>query len=48
MGRVHYPQLLADYDLNALGPLRTICALEANLQPGGKIGIVTKSHGLYR
>lgn len=44
-GEFNYPQLLADYDLNALGPLRTICALEANLQPGGKIGIVTSRMG---
>jgi NAD(P)-dependent dehydrogenase (short-subunit alcohol dehydrogenase family) len=33
--------MLADYNLNALGPLRTICALEDNLQSGGKVGIVT-------
>lgn len=44
-GQFDYSQLLADYDLNALGPLRTICALEANLQPGGKIGIVTSRMG---
>ena len=44
-GQFDYAQLLADYDLNALGPLRTICALEANLQPGGKIGIVTSRMG---
>ena len=40
-GQFDYGQMLADYDLNALGPLRTICALEANLQAGGKVGIVT-------
>ena len=44
-GQFDYAQLLADYDLNALGPLRTICALEANLQPGAKIGIVTSRMG---
>jgi NAD(P)-dependent dehydrogenase (short-subunit alcohol dehydrogenase family) len=40
-GQFDYAQLLADYDLNALGPLRTVCALENNLQRGGKVGIVT-------
>jgi NAD(P)-dependent dehydrogenase (short-subunit alcohol dehydrogenase family) len=40
-GQFDYAQMLADYDLNALGPLRTICALESNLQPGAKVGIVT-------
>ena len=40
-GQFDYAQLLADYDLNALGPLRTVCALEDNLQHGGKVGIVT-------
>jgi NAD(P)-dependent dehydrogenase (short-subunit alcohol dehydrogenase family) len=44
-GEFDYAQMLADYDLNALGPLRTICALEANLQPGGKVGIVTSRMG---
>jgi NAD(P)-dependent dehydrogenase (short-subunit alcohol dehydrogenase family) len=40
-GEFDYAQMLADYNLNALGPLRTICALEDNLQSGGKVGIVT-------
>ena len=40
-GQFNYAQMLADYDLNALGPLRIVCAVEANLQPGGKVGIVT-------
>lgn len=44
-GEFDYAQLLADYDLNALGPLRVVCALEANLQPGGKVGIVTSRMG---
>ena len=44
-GQFDYAQMLADYDLNALGPLRTICALEANLRPGGKVGIVTSRMG---
>ena len=40
-GQFDYAQMLADYNLNALGPLRTVCALQDNLQSGGKVGIVT-------
>ena len=44
-GQFNYAQMLADYDVNALGPLRSVCTLADNLEPGGKVGIVTSRLG---
>ena len=36
-----FEKMLEHYDLNALGPLRVVCALADRLQAGSKVGIVT-------
>ena len=40
-GRFDFARMLEHYDLNALGPLRTVNALSENLGRGSKVGIVT-------
>lgn len=40
-----FEQMLAHYNLNALGPLRVVSALAENLRGGGKVGIVTSRMG---
>jgi NAD(P)-dependent dehydrogenase (short-subunit alcohol dehydrogenase family) len=44
-GKFDFDSMLAHYNLNALGPLRTISALSDNLVEGGKVGIVTSRMG---
>ncbi len=40
-GRFDFARMREHYDLNALGPLRTVSALAENLGRGSKVGIVT-------
>lgn len=44
-GKFDFDAMLAHYNLNALGPLRVVSALEANLGAGAKVGIVTSRMG---
>lgn len=44
-GQFDFDAMLRHYDLNALGPLRVVSALAANLNAGGKVGIVTSRMG---
>ena len=44
-GQFDYDAMLRHYDLNALGPLRVVTALAANLTKGGRVGIVTSRMG---
>ncbi len=44
-GQFDFDAMLDHYDLNALGPLRVVSAIAANLQEGGCIGIVTSRMG---
>jgi NAD(P)-dependent dehydrogenase (short-subunit alcohol dehydrogenase family) len=44
-GRFDFSRMLDHYDLNALGPLRTVNALAENLGRGSKVGIVTSRMG---
>jgi len=44
-GNFDFDAMLSHYNLNALGPLRTISALANNLVEGGKVGIVTSRMG---
>ena len=41
----HYAALMWQYDVNALGPLRTVQALDRHIPRGGKIEIVTSRVG---
>jgi len=42
---LNFERMSAQYEVNALGPLRVTKALEANLQSGAKVGIVTSRVG---
>ena len=42
---LNFERMSAQYEVNALGPLRVTKALEANLQNGAKVGIVTSRVG---
>jgi len=44
-GQFDFDAMLHHYDLNALGPLRVVNALAANLKQGGRVGIVTSRMG---
>ncbi len=44
-GQFDFDAMLRHYDLNALGPLRVVNALAANLTKGGRVGIVTRRMG---
>jgi len=40
-----FDRMLEHYNLNALGPLRVVSALDSNLRQGSKVGIVTSRMG---
>jgi len=42
---LNFERMRAQYEVNALGPLRVTKALETNLQAGAKVGIVTSRVG---
>ncbi len=44
-GEHDFPAMLGHYDINALGPLRVVVALQRTLQSGAKVGIVTSRMG---
>jgi NAD(P)-dependent dehydrogenase (short-subunit alcohol dehydrogenase family) len=44
-GQFDFDAMLQHYNLNALGPLRVVNALAANLREGGRVGIVTSRMG---
>jgi len=45
LGSIDYDRLRAQFEINALGPLRTVEALRHLLQPGAKVGIVSSRVG---
>ena len=44
-GDFDYEAMIRQYDVNALGPLRTVQALDGHLHDGAKIGVVTSRVG---
>ena len=44
-GRIDYEQMIEQYKVNTLGPLRVTEALARNLQQGSKVAIVTSRVG---
>jgi len=44
-GAIDYESMLEQYEVNALGPLRVVEALAANLRDGSKVAIVTSRVG---
>jgi NAD(P)-dependent dehydrogenase (short-subunit alcohol dehydrogenase family) len=45
LGSIDYDRFRAQFEINALGPLRTVEALRHLLQPGAKVGIVSSRVG---